>query len=74
MFPRDDDFNRPLTLWNISVTRQPAPKLTLARTDPGAKVERVKEAVEAGVYENDLKLSVAIDRLIEKLRPALAGR
>ena len=31
------------------------------------KVRRVREAIRSGEYENDLKLEVTVDRLLEKL-------
>lgn len=31
------------------------------------KVERLRSAIGSDAYENDLKLSVAVDRLLEKL-------
>jgi anti-sigma28 factor (negative regulator of flagellin synthesis) len=34
------------------------------------RVRRVKRAIEAGEYENDLKLNIAIDRMIGSLDEA----
>ena len=34
------------------------------------KVERLKSAIDARCYENSLKLSVALDRLMAKVEPA----
>ena len=34
------------------------------------KVERLRSAIGCDAYENDLKLSVAVDRLLEKLQTA----
>jgi hypothetical protein len=36
------------------------------------KVGRLRSAIETHSYENALKLSVALDRLLEKLEPATA--
>lgn len=43
-------------------------RLRVGKDVRAQKVRRLRAAVRAGRYENDLKLAVAVDRLLDELR------
>jgi hypothetical protein len=50
------------------VVRRLAKRLRRGQDVRRRKVRRVKLSVQAGAYENDLKLIIAVERMLESLR------
>ena len=51
---------------DLALARQMLRSLRGREDERRSKVERLREAIRSNSYENPLKLSVAIDRLVEK--------
>jgi hypothetical protein len=65
MYVGDDDPNKVPAMTNLLTVRKQQRRLRQCRDIRRDKVNAVRAALDAGTYVNDLKLAVAIDRLID---------
>jgi hypothetical protein len=67
MYVGDDDPDKLRLPRDVAAVRKLATRLRRGKDTRKRKVRRVKHAVQSGDYENALKLSVALDRLLDEL-------
>jgi hypothetical protein len=67
MYAGDDRPAQLRTLGDEELARRLTRKLKDDRRTRARRMARIKRAVESSDYENALKLSVALDRLLERL-------
>jgi hypothetical protein len=68
MYVGDDCPTQVRTPHDEAVAMEMTRKLQLDPRSRARRLARIKQAVECADYENALKLSVALDRLLEKLK------
>jgi hypothetical protein len=65
MYVGDDDPNRVPAMTNLAAVKKLSNRLRKGKDARREKIARVRRSIEAGTYLNELKLSVAVDRLME---------
>jgi hypothetical protein len=66
-YERTTDSAFPRGAGDLDTARRLVASLRQGRDLREGKVARLRSAIDSNAYENELKLSVAVDRLLEKL-------
>jgi hypothetical protein len=65
MYVGDDDPNRVPAMTNLIAVKKLSARLRKGKDSRRQKIQRVRRSIDAGQYDNALKLSIAMDRMLE---------